>query len=104
MTDQEYQQWWQYHIRIARGEALTQAEELIYHAGVDELDQEEAELLQLASLESLRHLRNKIQQMTQNLSQLTNRNNQLSRQIADLEQTYQQLTGYSLLTDTHVPS
>lgn len=104
MTQVEYQQWWQYHIRVARGEKLTAEEEAIYRTGIDALDQEEAEQLQLASLKNLRQLRAQIQQLTQNLEQFTARHEQLNRKIADLEQTYQRLTGYSLVMDAHVPS
>lgn len=104
MTQVEYQQWWQYHIRVARGETLTTEEDAIYRAGIDALDREEAEQLQLASLKNLRQLRAQIQQLTQNLEHFTTRHEQLNRKIADLEQTYQRLTGYSLVTDAHVPS
>lgn len=104
VTQIEYQQWWQYHIRVARGETLTVEEEASYRAGVDALDREEAEQLQLASLKNLRHLRAQIQRLTQSLEQFTAQHEQLDRKIADLEQTYQRLTGYSLVTDTHVPS
>lgn len=104
MTQMDYQQWWQYHIRAARGETLTMEEEAIYRAGIDALDREEAEQMQLASLQNLRQLRAQIQQLTQNLGQFTAQHEQLNRKIADLEQTYQRLTGYSLLMDAHVPS
>jgi predicted RNase H-like nuclease (RuvC/YqgF family) len=104
VTQVEYQQWWQYHIRVARGETLTAEEEAIYRTGIDALDQEEAEQLQLASLKNLRQLRAQIQQLSQNLEQFTARHEQLNRKIAEMEQTYQRLTGYSLLTDAHVPS
>lgn len=101
MTDFEYQQWWQLHIRISRNETLNAAEQVLYRAGIDELDQDEAAQLQLASLTNLRQLRNQVQLLTQGLTGLTTRSEHLNRRIADLEQTYQQLTGYPLLTDTH---
>lgn len=104
MTESEYQQWWAYHIRVARGEPLSAEEATIYHAGIAELDQEEAAALQPASLEALRQLRSQIQQKTNNLSQLAQRSEHLTQQIATLEQTYQQLTGYSLLVDAHASS
>jgi hypothetical protein len=104
LTESEYQQWWQYHIRVARGESLNEEEQVIYCTGIDALDHEEVEQLQLASLKDLRQLRSKVQRLTQNLGQLTTRSEQLSHKIAILEQTYQQLTGYSLLMDAHVPS
>lgn len=84
MIELEYQQWWQYHIRIARGESLTEAEQAIYYAGIDALDRAEAEQLHLASVKNLRQLRNQVQLLTQSLRQLTMRNEQLSRKIADL--------------------
>lgn len=104
VTQVEYQQWWQYHIRIARGETLSTEEDAIYRAGIDALDREEADQLQLASLQNLRRLRTQIQRLTQNLGQFTAQHEQLNRKIANLEQTYQRLTGYSLVPDGHVPS
>lgn len=104
VTQSDYQQWWEYHIRLARGEALTAEELTIYRAGVDALDGEEAEQLQFASLKNLRQLRNQVQVLTQSLGQLNTRNEQLSHQIEEMEQTYQQLTGYSLLVDLHAPA
>lgn len=104
MAQVDYEQWWQYHMRAARGETLTIEEQAIYRAGIDALDREEAEQLQLASLKNLRQLRTQIQQLTQSLEQFTARHEQLNRKIAELEQTYQRLTGYSLVTDSHAPS
>lgn len=101
MTDVEYQQWWQYHIRIARGESLNDEEQALYLMGTDELDREEAERAQFASLANLRQLRNQVQLLTQNLAQLTKHSELLSSRIVTLEQTYQQLTGYPLLLDVH---
>jgi hypothetical protein len=104
MTEAEYQQWWQLHIRVARGEPLADAEQVLYRAGMDALDHEEAERLPLASLANLRQLRQQIQLLTQSLAQLTIRSELLSSRITVLEQTYQQLTGYPLLADAHVAS
>lgn len=104
MTDAEYQQWWQLHIQVARGETLASAEQAAYLAGLEELDQEEGEQLKGASLARLRQLRQQIQLLTQSLAQLTTRSELLSSRIALLEETYQQLTGYPLLADAHVAS
>ena len=104
MTDVEYQQWWQYHIRIARGESLNDEEQALYLMGTDELDREEAERAQFASLADLRQLRKQVQLLTQNLAQLTKHSELLSSRIVTLEQTYQQLTGYPLLLDVHATS
>ena len=103
VTQSDYQQWWEYHIRLARGEALTAEELTIYRAGIDTLDGEETQQLQFASLKKLRELRNQVQVLTQSLGQLSRRNEQLSHKIEEMEQTYQQLTGYSLLVDVHAP-
>lgn len=43
----ESQQWWEYHLRTARGESLTEDEQAIYDAGIEQFDQEEAEELGL---------------------------------------------------------
>lgn len=104
MTELDYQQWWQYHIRVARGESLDAEEQALYQAGAEALDKEEAEQLQLATLANLRQLRQQIQQMTRTVQGLTQQSKQLDQQIAAAEQSYQQLTGYSLLTEAHVPS
>lgn len=96
MRNSEYQQWWEYHIRVARGETLSETEAAIYHRGLEELDREEASALQPASLQSLRELRSQIQQKTEHLAQLARRSEHLTQQITALEQNYQQLTGYSL--------
>lgn len=101
MTDSKYEQWWQLHIRVARNETLNVEEQALYRSGVDELDREEAAQLQLAPLTNLRQLRNQVQLLTQSLTQLMVRSEHLNRGIADLEQTYQQLTGYPLLMDAH---
>jgi hypothetical protein len=102
MTDSNYQEWWQLHIRTARGEPLSPEEQMVYQAGVDELDHSEVDRLQLAPLANLRQLREQIHRLTQSLAHLTTVNEQLNRQIATLEQSYQQLTGYPLLIDAHV--
>lgn len=83
-------------MRVAYGETLSETEAAIYHAGIEALDREKAAALQFASLQSLRQLRSQIQQNTEHLAQLTRRNEQLTQQIIALEQTYQQLTDYSL--------
>jgi hypothetical protein len=101
MTDPEYQQWWQLHMRIAHNEILNAEEQALYRAGINELDQEESAQLQLAPSTNLLQLRNQIQLLTQSLTQLMARSEHLNRRIADLEQTYQQLTGYPLLMDAH---
>ena len=104
MTKVEYEQWWNFHLRVARGEMLSDEEAVIYQRGLEKLDSEEATTLQSASLDALRQLRSQIQQKMDHLTQLTRRNEQLTQQIAELEQTYQQLTGYSLVMETHVSS
>lgn len=96
MRNSEYQQWWEYHIRVARGETLSETEAAVYQAGLEKLDREEAAVLQPASLQSLRQLRSQIQQKTEHLAQLARCSDRLTQQIAMLEQNYQQLTGYSL--------
>ncbi|MCB9148740.1 MAG: hypothetical protein H6641_08255 [Caldilineaceae bacterium] len=104
MTESEYQKWWEYHIRVARGEVLNELEAAIYSAGLDELDRAEAEEMELLSLANLRQLRGQIQQRTSSLGQLMQRNEKFGRQITELEQAYEKLTGYSLLMDSHVSS
>lgn len=100
----ESQQWWEYHLRTARGESLTEDEQAIYDAGIEQFDQEEAEELQFSALDNLRQLRLHVQTLTQTLTQITTHSESLNSQISELELAYQQLTGYSLMLDAHAPS
>ena len=67
MNEKTYKQWWQLHLRVARGEALGLQEQTQYEAGIDTLDKEEREQFQAARLNQLRQLRAQIEQL-QNLN------------------------------------
>jgi hypothetical protein len=51
-----YQQWWQLHLRVARGDSLSPDEQSSYHAGRRELEREEQLLQTTEASESRRHL------------------------------------------------
>ena len=84
MTELEYQQWWQYHIRVARGESLSDEETAIYQAGIEELDREEAAVLPRTSPATLRQLRNQIHLTTLRLNRPQLVRSRLSRQLQQM--------------------
>ena len=67
MNEKTFKQWWQLHLRVARGEALGLQEQTQYETGLDALDKEEREQFQAARLNQLRQLRAQIEQL-QNLN------------------------------------
>ncbi len=103
MATSDYERWWQLHLRVARGETLSAPEQVVYQAGLDPLDHEEAQG-EPEGLVALRTLRAQIERQTAVHAQRVGRSAQLDPQIAALERTYQQLTGYDLAVDTHAPS
>lgn len=103
MDEKTYKRWWQYHLRVARGETLTPAEQVEYEAGVKRLDQEEGEQLQTNGLAALRQARAQIEQLRIVNTQLLAKSAGLDRRIVALEKSYQALTGYPLLTEHATP-
>ena len=93
-------QWWQLHLRVARGEALSAQEQADYQTGLDRLDLEEAQI-EPESVSALRAARAQIDKQTAVHAQMLVRSAQLERQIAALESAYQQLTGRNLAMETH---
>jgi predicted nuclease with TOPRIM domain len=83
-----YQQWWQIHVRVARGELLSPEEEILYEAGRQELEKDE----QQREMNSVRELREKLSAMEREHGQLDERRQQLHREIAALEQQLPQHT------------
>jgi hypothetical protein len=63
MVTSDYERWWQLHLRVARGETLSAPEQVAYQAGLDQLDQEEAQG-EPEGLVALRILRTQIERQT----------------------------------------
>ena len=103
METSNYERWWQLHLRVAQGDTLSASEQVVYQAGLDQLDQEEAQG-EPEDVVALRTLRAQIESQTAVHAQRVGRSAQLDQQIAALERTYQQLTGYELAVDTHASS
>ena len=95
MNPQEYEQWWQLHVRVAMGETLSSAEQPVYQAGLFQLEQEEP--LSENLLNQLLPLRQRIDELNAQHHQLALENNKLDKKIKKLEKAYQTLTGYQLL-------
>jgi len=83
-----YQQWWQLHIRAARGESLSAGEQAVYEAGLTELDAEEKPLWQDANLDLLRRLKAEVERLEATHAQLQARSQRLDRRIWTLEGAY----------------
>lgn len=76
-----YQQWWQLHLRVARGDSLSPDEQSSYHAGRRELEREEQLLQTTEASESRRHLA----ALEAEHADLERRRQQLDAEIARLE-------------------
>jgi len=63
MDEKSYKRWWQLHLRVAREETLTPAEQIEYDAGLEILDKEEKEQFRLNNQTTLRQLRAQIEQL-----------------------------------------
>ena len=101
MDEEEYQRWWQLHLRVARGETLDPAEEAEYNAGLETLDQEEKAQFDQNGLTRLRRLRAQVEQLRATHSQLLAKSARLDEQIAALEGAYRSLTGHELVGEPH---
>lgn len=104
MDQATYQQWWQLHIRAARGESLSAGEQAIYEAGLAELDAEEKLLRENANLDLLRRLKAEVERLEATHTQLQTRSQRLDRRIWMLEGAYMGLTGLELSSQSHVAS
>ncbi|NOX60819.1 MAG: hypothetical protein GXP42_02555 [Chloroflexi bacterium] len=104
MDQTAYRQWWQLHLRVARGEKLDSQEQQAYESGLEMLDREEQEALAPADLALLRQLRSQIDRMQTMHAQLLMKSAQLDEQIAALERAYQSLTGQTMLGERYASS
>ncbi len=99
-----YQQWWQLHIRAARGESLSAGEQAIYEAGMAELDAEERLLWEDANLDLLRRLKAEVERLEAAHAQFQARSQRLDRRIWMLEGAYMGITGLELNSQSYVAS
>ncbi len=104
MDRANYARWWQLHLRAARGEALDDAEQAAYEAGLTALDREEQIKGQDAELELLRQLKAEVARLETTHAQLQTRSHRLDRQIWTLEGAYTVLTGLELGGQSYVTS
>ena len=81
MDQAAYQQWWQLHLRVARGELLRHAEQQAYEAGRLELEQTE----QFTELAVATQARGELAALDAERDQLEQRRKQLDGEIAALE-------------------
>jgi hypothetical protein len=82
MDEDEYKAWWNLHIRVARGETLTQAEQQVYEAGVQSLDREERISGDLTRLKALRA---RVSELEAENGRLREQRRLLDEQIAAIE-------------------
>jgi hypothetical protein len=82
MNEETYRVWWALHLRVARGESLTEAEAAAYQTGVQPLHQEE---LLTDNVAALRQLRSAVAALEAERQQLRARRHQVEAEIAMLE-------------------
>jgi hypothetical protein len=104
MDQTTYQQWWQLHLRAARGESLSAGEQASYEAGLTELDTEEKQQWEDANLALLRQLKAEVERLETAHAELQVRSQRLDRRIWTLEGAYMSLTGLELSSQSHVAS
>ena len=81
MDEAAYQQWWQLHVRVARGESLSPEETSAYAAGRRDLDEDE----NLRSFEIAKQARQELQALDAERTRLEQRRRQLDAEISSLE-------------------
>lgn len=81
MDHSVYQDWWQLHLREAKGEALSPEEREAYQAGLSSLDHDES----LHAVTDARQARQQWIALDAEYSTLEQRRQQLDAEIAELE-------------------
>lgn len=104
MDEKTYARWWQLHLSVARGEALDAREQVLYQAGLAELDTEEKASWEDENLSTLRKLKAEMEQLERGHAQLQSKSRTLDRQIWMLEGAYMGLTGLELSSQGHAAS
>ncbi len=99
MSGSDYEKWWDLHLRVAKGESLSDQEASIYESGLDQLDSQQTHADE--SLKYLQALRTAIQRADMLHQDLAARSTVLDKKIVALESAYQQLTGQMLDMGPH---
>jgi len=81
MDNATYQNWWQLHLRLARGETLSSDESAAYQVGLADLDRDE----QLTATVDARELRQSLTKLQKEYSVLEDQRHELDAVIAALE-------------------
>jgi uncharacterized protein YlxW (UPF0749 family) len=81
MDQTTYQQWWQLHLRVARGDFLSPDEQSSYQAGRRELEREE----RLVETKEARETREHLAALEAEHADLEKRRQQLNAEIGRLE-------------------
>ncbi len=81
MDQTNYQQWWQLHLRVARGDSLSPDEQSSYYAGRRELEREE----RLLETEQARQAREYLAALEAKHADLERRRQQVDAEITRLE-------------------
>ncbi len=76
-----FQRWWDLHLKVARGHALSPEESASYDAGRQELDRDE----KLQEMQSTRAAREQLQALEAERAKLERRRQQLNCEIAAFE-------------------
>jgi hypothetical protein len=103
MSDFDYERWWLLHLRVAKGEILSDLERHKYLQGEHLLDGA-LETIDADTLTYLRTLRAAIKRADDLQSSLSAQSAKLDAEIAALEVNYQRLTGNTLTTEYHASS
>lgn len=102
MSEFDYETWWALHLRVAKGESLSEQETTDYESGLNHLEGQPAG--DEEALIYLRSLRSAISRATALHADLTARSVALDSEIAVLESAYQQKTGQRLEQISHAPA
>ena len=81
MDNMTYHKWWQWHVRVARGETLFGDERMAYQVGLAELDKEEP----LAATVDARELRQSLVALQKDHWELEQQRLELDAEITTLE-------------------
>jgi hypothetical protein len=102
MSEFDYESWWALHLRVAKGESLSEQETADYEAGLTHL--ESLPIGDDEALTYLRSLRAAIGRAAALHRELAARSADLDRKIVFLESAYQQQTGQKLDLGSHAPA
>src|SRR5262249_59003802 len=95
MKENEYQIWWPLHLRVAKGETLSEEERHMYETGLAALESEELPILRSSS-NDWRTWQQRWSELNQRTQQLARQEAALRYQAAQLEEQYLALTGEKL--------